>query len=71
MRRTKLAVLVLIIALAVAVFGAVPALAATTTPAAAQPGLHTAHCATMGTAGHMKVPYSCPMTTAECMGSSV
>ncbi len=58
----------MVVALALLAFVAGPALAAPTTPAAAQAGLHTAHCATMGTPGHMKVPYSCPMAPDMCAG---
>ena len=67
-RRTSRTLLVMVVAAALLVLAAVPALAAPDTPAAAQPGLHKAHCATMGTPGHAKVPVACSMTPDMCAG---
>ena len=61
--------LVLALAAVLLLVAVAPAVAAPSTPEAAQPGLHIAHCATMGTPGHMKVPFACPMPHAECMGA--
>lgn len=63
-----LAVLVLVVALLALM--AAPAFAAPNPPAAAQGGLHTAHCATMGTPGHAKVPFTCPMPHDECLATT-
>lgn len=68
MRRTSRTLLVMVVAAAFLALVAVPALAAPDTPAAAQPGLHRAHCATMGTPGHAQVPFACPMTPDTCAG---
>ena len=65
-RYTLLSIVVLVIV--VLTMMAAPALAAPNPPAAAQFGLHTAHCATMGTPGHTKVPYVCPMPMEDCAG---
>jgi hypothetical protein len=43
---------------------AAPALAAP--PAAADFGLHNAHCKTMDTPGHAKVPWTCPTHPGGC-----
>ncbi len=67
---TRFLVLVVVVVALLALM-AVPALAAPNPPAAAQFGLHTAHHATHGTPGHMKIPFVCPMTHDECMGMTM
>lgn len=64
-----LAVAVVVVALLALM--AVPALAAPNPPAAAQFGLQTAHHATHGTPGHMKIPFECPMTPEDCTGMTM
>lgn len=61
--RTKALLLLVVIALALLAFAA-PALAAP--PAAADFGLHNAHCKTMGTPGHAKIPWTCPSHPGGC-----
>jgi hypothetical protein len=62
--KTKAIILLVLVALTLLAFAA-PALAAP--PAAADQGLHNAHCKTMGTPGHQAVPFECDMMMGmEC-----